>query len=298
MAAFAECPVCGDVPAAFLRGYYVCCACDHQWKTVVDEVEIENEVLDRRRVLDADQLTRAKVRAVATLTVSRDSMLDFGAGSGKFAYFCRRLFRHVEGVEVTPSCIVFARDVLGVLLRPAPDEGATYDVVTAWHSIEHLPPASLRAIVSSLHRTAAEAFLLSVPNAASWASRWFGAYWPYRDEASHYQQFSPISLRRLLEGAGWERLVSFRVPIYSVFCYAQGFTNVVTRTHNLLYFRLKRGRTAGTLSVIGMGFHAAIFVTFLPVALILTALEALAPAKASCLNVACYHGAPPRTNSP
>lgn len=292
MAPFAECPVCGHAAADRLHGYHCCPACKHQWKPFVPSVEIENEVLDPRRVTKRDGLTDAKLRVLCRLTTSRKSLLDFGAGSGKYAYFCRQLFKHVEGIEVTPSCIAFARDTLGIVLRPEFVLGARYDVITAWHSLEHLPPESLRDIVRRIHDATNEAFILSVPNSSSWASRWFGMKYPYHDPESHFQQFSPASLRRLLEDSGWLRITPFRVAIYSVFCYAQGFTNWVTGTHNLLYFRLKRGRTQASLTPVGLGLHAMLFLMFLPVACILTAAERFAPERGACLHMACYKNDP------
>lgn len=255
-------------------------------------VEIENEVLDPRRVTKRDGLTNAKLRALCKLTTSRKSLLDFGAGSGKYAYFCQNVFTRVEGIEVTPSCIAFARDTLGIVLRSDFVPGARYDVIAAWHSLEHLPPDSLRDIVRRIHGAANEAFILSVPNSSSWASRWFGTLYPYHDPESHFQQFSPVSLRRLLEESGWLRITPFYVGIYSVFCYAQGFTNWVTGTHNLLYFRLKRGQTQTPLTTVGLGIHAVLFLAFLPVACILTAAERFAPERGACLHMACYKNDP------
>ncbi len=214
--------------------------------------------------------------------------MDFGAGSGKCAYFCRNLFKVVEGIEVTPSCIVFARDTLGIVLRPEFVLGDRYDVIAAWHSLEHLPPKSLREIACRIHSITNEAFILSVPNSSSWASRWFGELYPFHDPESHYQQFSPVSLRRLLEDSGWLRIKAFHIGIYSVFCYAQGLTNVVTGTHNLLYFRLKRGQTQAPLTCFGLIVHAVLFGMFLPVACILTVAERFALERGACLHMACY----------
>lgn len=80
----------------------------------------------------------------------------------------------------------------------------------------------------------------------------------------------------------------FRVWIYSVFCYAQGLTNWITGTHNLLYFRLKRGKENVSLSSVGLGVHLMLFLAFVPLAFFITVMEIVAPERAACIHVACY----------
>lgn len=285
---FADCPICGGGTRQQLHGYFVCQCCGHRWKTVVMQVEMENEALLASSVLRADRLTNAKLRAVRRLARSRGTLLDFGAGSGKFVFFSKRLFTTAEGVEVTPACRSFARDVLGVALWPKIPRAVVFDVVTAWHVLEHLPPYSLSDAGQQLHDSTRETLVVSVPNAESWASQWFGGRYPYRDVVSHYHEFSPESMRRFLRVCGWRTVVPFRVWIYSVFCYAQGITNVATQTHNLLYFRLKRGSDDGSLSASGFVVHCLIFLASVPVALAIAAVELLAPEKGCCIHLACY----------
>lgn len=288
MADFDECPICGAGASGEVHGYSRCGGCGHRWKETVAQIEIENDALGDRGPVKADRLTAAKLLAVARLTRSRGSLLDFGAGSGTFVFFAKRLFAEAEGVEVTPACIAWARDVLRVTLRPALPDNARYDVITAWHVLEHLPPPALRAEVEKLHQGSREAFVVSVPNADSWASGWFGERYPYRDSVSHFHEFTPGSMRQLLQGCGWRRIVPFRFWVYSVFCYAQGLTNWVTGTHNLLYFRLKRGRKDVSLSSVGLAVHVLLFLASVPVAVAMTAMERLAPERAACIHVVCY----------
>jgi hypothetical protein len=203
-------------------------------------------------------------------------------------WFCLRLFESGEGVEVTPSCIAFARQSLGVELLPAIREDGRYGVVTAWHSLEHLPPASLKGVVAQLHSVTTEAFIVSVPNAGSWAAAWFHGRYPYHDAAAHYHQFTAKSLQLLLEHAGWRRHCWFRLGIYSLFCYAQGLLNCATNTHNILYFQLKRGRTVGALSSAGLLWHLSLLAALLPVAIVLTMVDYACPDRAACLNIICY----------
>jgi hypothetical protein len=249
---------------------------------------MENEILKIEAAQRGDALTRSKVRAVLRLTRSRQSIMDFGAGSGKFLWFCRPSFASVEGVEITPQCICFAEESLGIVLRPVIRKDGRYGVVTAWHSLEHLPPEMLKDVVGQLYAVATEAMIVSVPNAGSWAAAWFQGYFPFHDSDTHYHQFTAKSLHLLLEHAGWRNHCGFRIGVYSLFCYAQGLLNCATNTHNLLYFRWKRQRPEASLSVAGMLLHISLLVAFVPLAVLLTLIDYAFPDRAACLNVVCY----------
>ena len=249
--------------------------------------EIVNEVLDVRNMLKLDSLTRAKVGAVSKFSRRRESLLDFGAGSGKFLFFEGKSFRSVEGVEITPECIEFARNSLGVSLVAALPSGKKFDVVTAWHSLEHVPPHQLRSTAKELHSIVEEAFIVSVPNANSWLYRIFRRDYAFFDESSHYHQFTPHSMRTLLKQAGWKSASPFQIYVYSIFCYAQTLTNVLTKTHNALYYALKRGELGAIKSKSSASLHAVIFALFLPFAVLLTALERINLDRAACLNIVC-----------
>jgi hypothetical protein len=260
---------------------------------------MENEILKIDAARRADALTRSKLRAVSRLTRSRHSIMDFGAGSGTFLWFCRPLFHTVEGVEITPRCIAFAKDSLGVNLRPSIRKDGRYGVVTAWHSLEHLPPASLKNVVGQLYSVTTEAIVISVPNAGSWAAALFKGYFPFHDATTHYHQFTAKSIQLLLKNAGWRNRCWFRMGIYSLFCHAQGFVNCATQTHNLLYFRWKRQQPGSPLSAAGMLLHVSLLAVFTPLALLLTLVEYAFPEHAACLNVVCYkdHTSSPRTDA-
>lgn len=282
-----KCPVCGGDPGDESDGYMDCLRCKHQWKNSVVRSEIVNEVLDVRKMLKSDSLTRAKVGAVSKFSRRRESLLDFGAGSGKFLFFESKSFRSVQGVEITPECIEFARNSLRVSLSAAVPWGKKFDVVTAWHSLEHIPPHQLLSTVKELQSIVDETFILSVPNANSWLYRIFGRDYAFFDESSHYHQFTPHSMRTLLKQAGWKSVSPFQIYVYSIFCYAQTLTNVLTKTHNALYYALRRGELGAIRSKLSAALHAALFALSLPFAVLLTALERVNLDRAACLNVVC-----------
>lgn len=264
-----------------------CVRCGHHWKKIVVRSEIVNEVLDVKKIRKLDSLTRAKIGVVSKFSRLRGSLLDFGAGSGKFLSFESRRFNLVEGVEINPECIEFARDLLGVSLMSAVPSGRKFDVVTAWHSLEHVPPHQLLRLTEDLHNSVKETLIVSVPNANSWVYRYFRGHYAFFDETSHHHQFTPHSIKALLKKVGCINASFFQIGIYSTFCYAQTLVNAFTRTHNILYYALKRGESGAIKSKSLAAFHMLLFVVAMPVALVLTLLEKINLDQAACLNIVC-----------
>jgi SAM-dependent methyltransferase len=74
----------------------------------------------------------------------KGNLLDVGAGFGFFLSEMKNKGWEVSGIEISQKAIEYARDVLGLTLRPGPLEGAGFpenhfDVVTSFYVIEHLP---------------------------------------------------------------------------------------------------------------------------------------------------------------
>jgi len=150
---------------------------------------------------------RSRVRTVTRLAEG-GRLLDLGCGSGGFLREMQRLPEwQVQGIEVNQEMATFAREKLGLDVQAGTLEGAhlpasSFDVVTMWDVLEHLPDplGSLREI----HRILKPAGVLitSSPNAASLDARIFGRYWIGLDFPRHLYVFSPHTLFDLLRKAG------------------------------------------------------------------------------------------------
>jgi len=78
-----------------------------------------------------------------------------------------------------------------------------YDVITLWHSLEHLnnPVAALRNLRPSLRDEGL--LIVEVPNRAGWGAKLLGEHWYHWDLPRHRLHFSPAGLRLTLERAGF-----------------------------------------------------------------------------------------------
>ena len=151
-------------------------------------------------------LARAPLRTLAAAPPG--SLLDVGCGRGDLAAaFARRGWR-ASGIEPSLEACAVARaqgvDAHAGTLESVELPEASFDAVVMRHSLEHLHnPLATLGKVFGLLRTGG-LLAISVPNFASWERRRFGAAWFHLDLPRHRTHFTPRSLRRALETAGFE----------------------------------------------------------------------------------------------
>jgi SAM-dependent methyltransferase len=135
-------------------------------------------------------------------------LLDFGCGSGSYLTRMHQQGWQVTGVDVSQAAVRHIRTELGlpalVGSLPHPElRHATFDVITMWHSLEHVhaPVAVLR----EAHRllTPGGKLLVAVPNIDSLPFRWFGSAWYGLDLPRHLTHFAPWTLQHMLERVGF-----------------------------------------------------------------------------------------------
>jgi 2-polyprenyl-3-methyl-5-hydroxy-6-metoxy-1,4-benzoquinol methylase len=135
-------------------------------------------------------------------------LLDFGCGGGSFLQRMNRLGWRVTGLDSSPRAIERIRSQLGLnalvgsLPHPELPE-ASFDVVTMWHSLEHVHDPL--AVLKSAHRilTPGGRLLVAAPNIDSLPFRWFGRAWFGLDLPRHLTHFAPATLRAMLDRAGF-----------------------------------------------------------------------------------------------
>lgn len=135
-------------------------------------------------------------------------LLDFGCGSGAFLELMHLQGWRVVGIDASEEMVRRIRHELrlpalvGSLPHPEAPPGQ-FDVVTMWHSLEHVPwplevLRSAREVLANGGR-----LVVGVPNIASAPARWFGSAWYGLDLPRHLTHFSPATLRRMVEAAGF-----------------------------------------------------------------------------------------------
>ena len=139
-------------------------------------------------------------------------VLDVGVGDGDFLDHMARLGWDVEGTDFSADAARHTSERLGgkaihVGQVEQLDLGTQqYDLVTLWDVLEHVyqPLDALRAVQSMVRPGGL--LIVSVPNLASLESRLLGRNWGHLDIPRHLSHFTPSSLRKMLQTAGFREI--------------------------------------------------------------------------------------------
>jgi 2-polyprenyl-3-methyl-5-hydroxy-6-metoxy-1,4-benzoquinol methylase len=288
-----NCFICGGSFAAPVAGsaYAQCRACDHEVLLQSSETgAVDNEALSELNITKMDRLDRFKHSVLTSLIKvgKNQSLLDIGCGSGKFLAQSQLMLEQAVGIEVSPASLEYARQELGLLVIENIDDcELSPDIVTAWHSFEHIPSSALEYLLETLkERMPPEGVILvSVPNNSSYQALLYGSHFAFSDIPNHLHQFSPKSLNLMMQSYDFIPETRFFSTPYSVFGWIQGALNTLTRSHNYLYYRLKRDSITRSMRMDIIHVFLAILIS--PFALLATAVESLNKDKQGVMTI-CY----------
>ncbi len=137
-------------------------------------------------------------------------VLDVGCAAGYFLAVMREEGWRVSGVEPSESILDAAEALLGPgvvepgTLENAPLEPASFDLITFWDVLEHLPDplAALRRARELL--APGGRVLVETQNVRSRLARVLGPRWQHYKHAEHLHHFHPGTLARALAESGLE----------------------------------------------------------------------------------------------
>jgi SAM-dependent methyltransferase len=149
---------------------------------------------------------RRKIRENFPPWIGEGRLLDVGCATGRFLHGMKAVGWRVVGVEIDPvaaakaACV--ASDIFVGDPTDAPFADGSFDVVTSFHVVEHLPRplAALSRMVRWLARDGL--LIVEVPNAAGAGGRLFGRYWSGLDFPRHLVHFTPATMAAMVERAG------------------------------------------------------------------------------------------------
>lgn len=212
------------------------------------EPEGDTSVLDRLRVhlawrLDRGEPTSAK-SVDAALGGKKSTIIDLGCGGGQLAADLAALGHSVVGVEVDPNAISRqhrgAFECFAGTAEALPSEvlSRKFDCVVMTHVLEHCrePIKALKNVHAILKPEGK--FVCEVPNNAAAAFDHVGCAWEMFDVPRHLHFFTPQSLARACEVAG------FRVQQTTFGHYVRQFTNGWINTERKLWSNLMKVQPA------------------------------------------------------
>lgn len=132
--------------------------------------------------------------------------LDFGCGTGEFLEALQRKGWTVDGVEPSDNARERAEQRINKTIHDNLSSVSTkqYDVITAWHVIEHVP--DLDKTINQLKANLAKGgtIFIAVPNYESPDAQHYQNYWAGFDVPRHLWHFTRHSMKQLLTNHGFD----------------------------------------------------------------------------------------------
>jgi SAM-dependent methyltransferase len=152
------------------------------------------------------RLRRRKIVKNFPPWTGRGRLLDVGCATGRFMQQMAVVGWRPSGIELDPEAAAKARTVTADVTIGDPAEvtlpAASFDLVTAFHVVEHLPDpaAALRNMLAWL--APGGLLIVEVPNVGGWGGALFGRHWSGLDFPRHLIHFTPATMRALVERCG------------------------------------------------------------------------------------------------
>ena len=200
-----------DVPNESESGAY------YQSETYISHSNTRKGVMNQiYHLVRGLMLTRKHALISQVSDQSNGTLLDIGAGTGYFMNFMQQKGWQVQATEKSPEARKYAKQHMDVDIQ---DEDmlfsfqpASFDVVTLWHVMEHLPNLNQYWQVISKILKPDGALIVALPNAKSWDAKHYGPNWAAWDVPRHLWHFSPKHIRELGKKEGFRLSGIRRMP--------------------------------------------------------------------------------------
>lgn len=180
---------------------------------------------------------KRKLKLINSFSVEEKKLLDVGCGTGDFLKVAKDNNWNVSGVEPNANARIIANtktdnsvyDIEQLLKF----EKQSFDVITLWHVLEHLPKLENHiAVFESLLKPNGR-LVIAVPNYKSFDANYYKENWAAFDVPRHLWHFSRKSISKLVQKKGME-LIKTRPMIFDAYYvsllsekYKNGFMNPI-----------------------------------------------------------------------
>jgi len=200
-------------------------------------------------------LKKLRYRAIAARVPGPGTILDVGCGRGDLLLVFHDQGWRVLGTQLSRTAAEAARKTWGldVLVGDLPAlelPRASFDVITFFHVLEHLPDPALHLREAFACLKDKGLLVVEVPNFRTLGFGFLGRRHLCYDSPHHLIFFSPRGLKALLAACGFrEESRSFFSLEYGPFTLLQNWLNVLPGEPNRLYRALKGDPTGRSLRI-------------------------------------------------
>jgi 2-polyprenyl-3-methyl-5-hydroxy-6-metoxy-1,4-benzoquinol methylase len=146
---------------------------------------------------------KKKLKLIESFQPKDKTLLDIGCGTGAFLKVAKDNGWTVYGVEPDQDARAIANSITGNTIyntnQLSKFEDHTFDVITLWHVLEHLP--NLKEQVSLFKRLLKPegTLVIAVPNYKSYDASYYKNFWAAYDVPRHLWHFSQTAIKRLFQ---------------------------------------------------------------------------------------------------
>jgi len=139
-----------------------------------------------------------KLNLITSLKKDANNILDIGAGTGDFLKHIKSENRSIFGIEPNKKARALASKK-GINLEEsiADFKGKTFDVITMWHVLEHVPnlDETIQKIEALLNSN--RVLIIALPNYNSFDAAYYKNYWAAFDAPRHLWHFSRNAMNKI-----------------------------------------------------------------------------------------------------
>jgi 2-polyprenyl-3-methyl-5-hydroxy-6-metoxy-1,4-benzoquinol methylase len=209
-------PVAGRVGRAGSWSYAQCAGCGALSLDPVPDEEALRAYYNDAYMVPSERYARQIARQAPPILKElrerfpgRGKLLEVGCSWGLFLDAARREGWVAEGIELDDRAAKYGREQTGLKILTGTLESEIgrleppYDVIAAFHVIEHLrDPIGFLCQCRELLRNGG-VLILKTPNVASWIASKTGEYWEWLCPPAHIHLFSPATMKLALQRSGF-----------------------------------------------------------------------------------------------
>ncbi len=187
-----------DPKPASLESYY-------NSQAYISHTDAEDTFFNRLYQL-VKRYTLSRKEALASAYCSeKKTVLDIGSGTGDFLLIARNKGWQIAGVEPNSNARERSkRKGVQVQSDLASLNGKSFQVITLWHVLEHLPDLENAIVAIRQLLDDKGTLIIAVPNFKSYDAKYYREYWAAYDVPRHLWHFSRKAMQQTFEGHGFQ----------------------------------------------------------------------------------------------
>lgn len=151
---------------------------------------------------------KRKLHLINSFELSGSSLLDVGCGTGDFLKRAKDNNWNVSGIEPNADARKIAnektKDSVFEIEQLKCFKPESFDVITLWHVLEHLPDLEEHIKAFSHLLKPNGRLIIAVPNYNAYDAKFYNVFWAAYDVPRHLWHFSQTGIKRIFKGFSFQ----------------------------------------------------------------------------------------------